>query len=114
MNFDEVADDVIESLGCTVTLKIKTSSFSKYGDESANTSSISIIAGVNDINGEEDWNREGVFVPGDKLFFIKSSVSGITEGNLITYRSNDYEIAQIISPDISDNLQFYEVRAHKI
>ena len=114
MNFDEVADNVIDSLGSTVTLKIKTSSNSKYGDESYSSTSVSIIVGVNDINGEENWNREGVFIPGDKLFFIKSSVSDITEGNLITYRSNNYEIAQVISPDISGNLQFYEVRAHKV
>lgn len=104
---------VIEMMGQNVTLKRKTSTINKYGDSTNIYTTSTITAGVNDFNDEEEWTKYGIFVPGDKLFFIKSSVTKPSEGDEIVYRNDTYEIKKIRSPD-SGHISHYECGAKKI
>ena len=87
------------SVNTTITLKTVTETADKHGDISKTTTSDTIIVTVNEITGEEDWNKYGVFVPGDKLFFIKSSVTTPVNGDEITYRGVDYKIIKVNTHD---------------
>ena len=97
INMSAVIGSVIDtfSINTTVTLKRNTITADEYGDPSISTSSETIVACVNEATGEEDWNDSGVFVPGDKLFFIKSSVTVPSNGDYITYRGTDYKIMRV-------------------
>ena len=98
---------VIEMFGVSATLKRKTQALSKYGDDSPTYVSETITLGVNGDSDEGEWNREGVFYPKGKLFFIKSSVTAPSEGDEIVYRGDTYEIKKISSPD-SGFISHYE------
>ncbi len=104
---------VIDLMGQSLTLKRKSSTINKFGD-STNTYTTEIIyAGVNDFNDEEEWTKYGIFVPGDKLFFIKSIVTKPSEGDEIIYRGETYEIKKIRFPD-SGYISHYECGAKRI
>lgn len=83
------------SINTTVTLTRVSETADKYGDVSTSETPETITASVNEITGEEDWNKYGVFVKGDKLFFIKSSVTAPTNHDTITYNSNEYKILRV-------------------
>lgn len=104
---------VINMFGLSVTLKRKTSSINKYGDNSPTYISETITVGVNDFQDEETWDKYGIFVPGDRIFFIKSSVTIPNVGDEIVYRSETYEIKGIRTPD-SGSISHYECAAKKI
>lgn len=101
------------SVNTTVTLTRVTDTADKFGDLSSTTTSETIIAAVNEITGEEDWNKYGVFVPGDKLFFIKSSVTVPANGDKITYRSIVYKIMRVNSHD-TGSVSHYECYTKRV
>lgn len=113
IDFSDSMGAVINIMGSSMTLKRKTSSTNKYGDDSPTYASETITAGVNDINDEEDWSKYGIFVPGDKIFFIKSSVTKPSEGDEIIYLGDTYEIKKIQAPD-SGFVSHYECGSKRI
>ena len=105
INMSDMFGSVVDlfSVNDTVTLKRITQVIDKYGDDTPTYSSEEdILVAVNDITGEEQWNKNGLFVPGDKLFFIKSTVDIPSNGDVITYRLNDYKIVRVNSPDMGE------------
>ena len=118
-DFSEDFTELVEELGTTITLVSKgTLTISEYGDERyINSAKTDIIAVVNDLSGDETFNRDGIFSPGDKIFFI-SEDSTLTEKNknnyTITYDNQSYKIMAVIQPPISENIQLKEVRCKKI
>lgn len=115
INLKSVLSKAIELFKSDVTLKIKSSVYSIYGDETPNTSNVTTIATVNDVSGDEEWNVEGVFVPGDKVFFFKGDQVGVEAGNIVELNSVEYEISQEpIKHIIGNNIQHIETRAKKI
>lgn len=92
-----IASSIIDlwSVNATVTLKRTTSVMNEYGDNVDSYTTENIVVGVNEMTGEEDWNKYGNFIPGDKLFFIKSSVTAPVNGDIIIYNSNNYKINKI-------------------
>lgn len=111
MTFDmsAISSSVIDifSVNATVTLTRVTETADKYGDVSTSTTTENITVAVNEINGEEDWNKYGVFVKGDKLFFIKSSVTAPTNHDTITYRGVVYKILRVHTHDTGE-ISHYE------
>lgn len=99
INLSGIANSIINLYGSSMTLKRATSTFNKYGDDSTTYKSETIVAGVNDLTGEEEWNKYGEFVPGDKLFFIKISVTQPNNGDIIVYNGENYELARIVRHD---------------
>ena len=93
----------IDELGNTIYLVSKgTTTRNEWGDEvSGTTSSESITAVINDISGDEEFNREGIFSPGDKVFFMKYD-EYLSEPNkdsyYIIYNSDNYKIMQVLQP----------------
>lgn len=119
LDFSEDMGGLIEELGTTITINYKGNlSFSEYGDEIYTMGSRSdFLAIVNDLTGDEIFNRDGIYSPGDKVFFI-SEENDLTDKNkdkyTITYDSQNYKIMAVIQPPISDNIQIKEVRCKKI
>lgn len=115
LNMSQAMSSVIDtfSVNTTITLKRNTETADKYGDLSLSTTSETITTTVNEITGEEDWNKYGNFIPGDKIFFIKSSVTVPTNGDYITYRSTDYEIMRVNIHD-TGAISHYECYAKKV
>lgn len=115
LNMSQAMGSVIDlfSVNTTVTLIRVTDTADKFGDLSSSTTSETITASVNEITGEEDWNKYGVFVPGDKLFFIKSSVTAPTNGDKITYRGTNYKIMRVNSHD-TGAISHYECYTKKV
>lgn len=98
---------IIDMFGSSATLKRKTSNVNKYGDDAPTYKSETITVGVNDFQDEESFEKYGVHIQGDRLFFIKASVTTPNEGDEIIYRSDTYEITGIRSPD-SGELSHHE------
>lgn len=74
MAYDISIDKEIDSFGTTVQVYSKgTVYYDDWGKPSYDTTEKEIVVIVNDITGEEEWNREGRFVPGDKKIFLKST-----------------------------------------
>lgn len=107
-------DNEIDNYGSSVTLIIKNMSYSDYGDESCSTTSTTLVAVHNDISGEEEFNREGIYSPGDKVFFCKHDQTNLTNGNEIVYDSEYFRINQVINHHLEDQDYVKEVRCNKV
>ena len=107
-------DNEIDNYGSSITLIVKTKVYSDYGDESCSTTSTTIIAVHNDISGDEEFNREGIYIPGDKVFFCKHDQDNLEHGNEIVYNSNFYKINQVINHHLEDQDYVKEVRCNKV
>jgi len=108
-------DSAITRLGTSITLSVNTvSTSSEYGDEYYSTSDSTLIAVHNDIQGDEEFNKEGIYRPGDKVFFAKSTESNLSPGNNILYNSEIFKIKDVISHHIQDKDFVKEIRCSKI
>jgi len=109
-------DSIIDRRGSTVIILEKGDiTYNDWGDESSDTSSsTSTVAVVNDITGQEEFNKDGIFVPGDKIFFFKSTEIELNNQNTISFNDSIYNIRQVVSHNFEDNVQQYEVRGKKI
>ncbi len=113
IDFSKNMGYIIEMFGVSVTLRRRTKSINKYGDDDGTYIDETIKVGVNDIAGESDWSRYGILIPGDKIFFIKSSVDEPSVEDEIIYRTNTYKIVKIQSPD-SGYISHYECWCKKV
>jgi hypothetical protein len=108
-------DNDIDYYGSTVILTVKSGIlYDDWGNEYYDETTISTVAVPNDITGGEEYNTEGVFVPGDKVFFFKSTESYLENGNTVTFGSNTYRITEIVSHNLQNKQFPYEVRCKKI
>lgn len=110
-----VVDRAIARYGENVTLTVITPTYSDYGDISSTSTSTSTITVVhNDIGGDEEFNKEGRYQPGDKVFFCKSSTSNLSLGNTITFNETDYEIKDVITHRTQGSTFVFEIRCSKV
>lgn len=91
--------------------------YNMYGDEVPRAYTISKIYGVvNDISGDETWNVEGRFSPGDKIFFV-SNAEEITESTkndyYIVYLDQEYKIFNVLQPIVCGTIQVKEIRCKR-
>ena len=115
MNYQNTFSRAIDRLKSDVTIKVNTKTFNQYGDETVTSTSVSTVAVVNAIQGNEEWNKDGLFVSKDKIFFFKGDRTDLDVGNYITLNSQDYEIIQEpIEHEIENVIQYIEVRAKRI
>lgn len=111
-----IIDSSIDRFGEEVTLISKSSIvYSDYGDVSSQTTSgETIVAVLNDLQGDEQFNTEGRFRPGDKTFFCKSDTDNLTEGNTIVVNGETYEIKDVVNHRLQGNDFAKEVRTNKV
>ena len=109
-----VIDTAIDRLGEDVVLSEKSKSYSTWGDESYTTSNSTIVVVHNDIIGDEGFNREGRYKPGDKVFFAKSAVTGADVGNSIIFNGQEFEIKDTVRHHIQNQDFVREIRCGKI
>lgn len=108
-----IVNNEIDRYGTSVTLSSNTNTYSDWGDKTVSTSVTTITVVHNDITGAEEFNREGIYRPGDKVFFCKSTDT-VNEGDYIIFRSNTYEIKQVITHYIQATQQVQEARCNKV
>ena len=110
-----IADIEIDRYGENVTVSTITSkSYSKWGDlANSATTSQTIKVVHNDIQGDEAFNLDGRYQPGDKIFFAKNDAS-VNVGDIITFESNTYEIKDVIIHHYQGKNFCKEVRTSKI
>jgi len=106
----------IDYYGSTVTLRTVTDgSYSKWGDASETTSDeTSLKAMVQVLDQSDDLVQEGIFQTGDKIFWFKSTQTGLNRGNRIQHNSKWYEIDEVIEHDVADSSYVIEIRTKKI
>jgi len=110
-----IVDRQIDRYGEDVILiTASETTYSAWGDMSQTTSSSTITVVHNDINGDEEFNREGRYSPGDKTFFAKSTVTGLSVANKIKFDENNYEIKDVITHRLQGATQCHEVRCNKV
>jgi len=115
MVYDSIIDSEIDNLGSTVKIVSKSGiEYDDWGNEYTSSESSSTIAVPNDIQGDENFVIEGNYQPGDKTFFFKSDESNLEVGNNITFNSVTYRIKDVISHNIQDEQQQYEVRCKRL
>ena len=109
-------DKIIGSVGNTITISVKKNvTYDDWGNEYSNLSSdVTTVAIVNDISGEEEFNREGVLVPGDKIFFFKSTETNLDEENTLVFHNERFNIIKIIPYEAENKQQQFEVWAKRI
>jgi hypothetical protein len=111
---EQEIDDEISNYGTSITLVIKNSTYTDYGDESCSTTSVTFVAVHNDMSGEEDFNKEGIYSVGDKVFFAKHDQTNLDEGNEIIYNSDYFRINQVINHHLQEQDYVKEVRCVKV
>jgi hypothetical protein len=105
----------IDRFGSQVILRVNTiSTSSPWGDRSYTTSDSVITVVINDLSGDEVFNKEGIYKPGDKVFFAKSTQDNLDVGNEIIYDSTIYRIKDPIKHHFGQNDQVQEVRCSKV
>lgn len=108
-------DREIENYGSSITLIIKNNkTYTDYGDESCSTTSVNFIAVHNDILGDEEFNKEGIYNSGDKVFFCKHNQTNLEEGNEIIYQNGSYRINDVVNHHLQEQDYVKEVRCVKI
>ena len=115
-DFRTVMTNVINNLGNpnVVVVNYTAGTFNEYGDTNYTTGTLSVTAAVQVLSQEDDLVKEGHFRSGDIVFYLDSNNGGsVTRGDSITYNSNDYYVNNIISYDLSGNIQAYEIRTKK-
>lgn len=107
---------IINRVGNTIVINDKKNiQYDDWGNEySQISSSVSTLAIVNDVSGSEEFDTEGILVPGDNIFFFKSTETELTNENTLTYDGNDYNIVKIIPYKAEDTQQQYEVWGKRI
>jgi hypothetical protein len=110
-----IVNPSIDRLGENITVRVVSVSISDWGDNYGDnsTSDTTTVAVVNDIQGDEEFNTEGKYHPGDKTFFVKSDAS-VSVGNRIIHNSNTYEVKDVITHRIKGNNVCSEVRTNKV
>jgi hypothetical protein len=107
----------IDFYGSSVTIIGKHSiTYDEHGDESYSDHEICTKAVPNDVTGDEDFNTEGIFVPGDKIFFFKSTEDAeeLVPEHVIQFNNIEYKIIQVVSHNIQNTQHQFEVRCKKI
>ena len=115
-DFRTVMTNVINNLGNpnVVLVNYTAGTYTAYGDTSYTTGTLSVTAAVQVLSQEDEIVKEGHFRSGDIVFYLDSSNGGsVTRGDRLTYNSNDYFVEDIISYDLSGNIQAYEIRTKK-
>ena len=106
--------NILNQLGENITITAVTAGDpDKYGDRVDTEAAHTIRAHVQVLTAEDDAVVEGNFNAGDILVFFDKSASYIAKDNIITYRSKEYIMADVIlQPDLNSE-SHYEVIARK-
>lgn len=118
LNVSNLIHDQISLNGTSISLiPVSGQSYDDYGDESyTKGTTCTVTAVINDISGDESWNRDGIFDPGDKVFFMAYN-EVLTEDNkdsyYIYYNSDSYKIMQVLQPKMGTVVQVKEARCKR-
>ena len=94
MVYDSRIDDEIDYYGTTVSISIMGTAYTDdWGNTTYDSSSSSMVVVLNDITGDEDWNKDGLYVKGDKLLFLKSS-DDLHVNDEIIINTDTYRVVQ--------------------
>jgi hypothetical protein len=105
----------IDYYGSTVTVRsISSATYSDWGDATNTTSDASAKAFVQILQRDDELVQEGVFVPGDKIFWFKYNQTGLTPRNQIIHDSKTYEIVMADKHNVADVTYLVEVRTKRI
>ncbi len=102
----------IDKYGSSIILKTVTSSYNDYGDEDKTYVSNSIKAVVNIIGGESELVTEGKYTAGDKIFFVKGTIT-VKIGDVIVHSSNNYIIEEVLEGELNDTTYVKELRSKR-
>ena len=108
-----IVDTSIDKYGEEVTLRTVTETFSDWGDAMEANSDSTITVVHNDIVGDEEFNKDGRFHPGDKVFFSKSSIVPNVNDKII-FNSSTYQIKDVITHHIQGKNFVSEIRCSKV
>jgi head-tail adaptor len=106
----------IDYFGSTITLRSVTdASYSAWGDPTETTSdTASIKSMVQTLTQEDQLVKEGIFLPGDIIFWFKGNRTDIIRGYRIQYNSKWYEIVDVLEHDVADTTYVIEARTKKV
>ena len=109
-------DKIINKVGNVIVIAAqKDITYDDWGNEYSNLSSnVTTVAIVNDISGNEEFNREGQLVADDKIFFFKSTETALSNEAQLIFDGSIYNIIKIIPYKAEDTQQQYEVWAKRI
>ncbi len=114
MVYNSKIDDEIDFYGSPVTIKAKSNvGYDDWGNEYSSSANNLTVAVPNDIIGDEQFVVDGNYVPGDKVFFFKSTESNLSVNNIIIFNSINYRITDVVSHNIQNEQQQFEVRCKK-
>ena len=106
----------IDDAGDTVTVNTitRTAASDEWSDVTRTSVGVSATAVVQIVTENDDIVKLGHMMAGDILFFFKSTTTGITRNNTITYQTKEYEIYDIIEHRVGNALYAQEARARRI
>lgn len=105
-------DDIVKDAGKTVTLKKQQSSdVNKWGDRvNGSFEESEIEAVVQDVSQTVEESSEGDIKDGQVDIYVDTSVSGISEGNIIVEDGQEYKIDEVHKRSLNGE-SHYEVSA---
>ena len=115
MVYDSRIDDEIDFYGTTVAVSTMGTAYTDdWGNTSYDSSSKDLVVVLNDITGDEEWNKEGIYVRGDKLLFLKST-DDMNVNDETTISGDTYRVIQKpIRHNVQDANQQKEVPVKRI
>ena len=115
------AKDIINQVGETVTVTIKTQTVNDWGDETeTQTTSGDTTASFQIMDGSEDEVKEGIMEKGDAQIFFEPSDTyaayfSMDSYNIyLTYNSITYRVYRVIKEPASIQSGHYELHARRI
>lgn len=110
MSFDITG--CVRQIGSTVSVKDVSRTFNDYGDATESTTTYTLKAVVEVMDGSEDEVKEGMLSIQDIMVWVsdtETNASYLANGNYIVYNSSDYRIKNVLPYQ-----GHYEVHAEKV
>jgi len=106
----------IDEAGDTVTINVitMTTASDEWSEVTKTSVSTSATAVVQIVTENDEIVKLGHLQVGDVLFFFKSTASGVTRNNTITYQTKEYEINDIVEHRVGNTLYAIEARCRRI
>jgi hypothetical protein len=109
--------DIQSDLGESATLSVVTKTVNKWGDAAESTASKTVTGVFQIMAAADDEVQEGILETGDLTIFFDSSatnLSYVVPQNRISYKSQDYEIVEVVKESTLDSQSHYEVHCKRI
>ena len=103
----------IERYGSTVTIRSVTTTYNTRGDAKETNTDTPAKAVINIADSDSSFVKEGVLIPGDKIFFLKSDSLGLDVNNILLHDSTNYRIKKVLKHELNDTTYLFEVAGGK-